>query len=97
MRLHSIKSLSIKMRMQSPSELVSLGLLRNVSTLFGFLTIVRYGMGVLITHVCCLSRSVLGSGWVDDCRMSASAANRSRHIYNISQNPEDVKARRAWF
>ena len=36
--------------------------LRNVSTLFGFLTIVRYGMGAFFTHVCRLSRSLIHSG-----------------------------------
>ena len=78
--------------MQTPSELVSLGLWRNVSTLFGLRTIVRYNMGVLITHVCCLSRSMFHSGWVDIVEMLVPAANRSQTSYYIT-NPEDVNTR----
>ena len=77
--------------MQSPSELVSLGLWRSVSTLFGFLTIVRYGMGVVFTHVRCLSRSVLGSGWVDKVRMLIPVAAGIASYYII--NPVIVKTR----
>lgn len=64
-------------------------ILRKVSTLFGFLTIVRYGMGVLITHVYCLSRSMLHSGWVDIVEMLVPAANRSQTSYYIT-NLEEV-------
>ena len=77
----------------SGMRLVLSGFRRSVSTLFGFLTAVRYGMGVCFTHVRCLSRSVLDSSSVDYCRMLASAANRSRKLYNISQNPDIVKTR----
>lgn len=77
----------------SGMRLVLNGFLRIISTLFGFLTIVRYGMGVLITHVCCLSRSIVHSGWVDYCRMLGSAAKRSHKFYKISQNPGIVKTR----
>ena len=66
--------------------------LRNVSTLFGFLTIVRYGMGAFFTHVCRLSRSLIHSGWVDIDRFLALAGNRNQTPYYIT-NPEDVKAR----
>ena len=63
----------------------------NVSTLFGFLTIVRYGMGVVFTHVRCLSRSVLGSGWVDKVRMLIPVAAGIASYYII--NPVIVKTR----
>ena len=63
----------------------------NVSTLFGFLTIVRYGMGVVFTHVRCLSRSVLGSGWVDKVRMLIPVAAGITSYYII--NPVIVKTR----
>ena len=66
--------------------------MRNVSTLFGFLTIVRYGMGAFFTHVCRLSRSLIHSGWVDIDRFLALAGNRNQTPYYIT-NPEDVKAR----
>lgn len=80
--------------MQSPSELVSLGLWRNVSTLFGLRTIVRYNMGVLslTTHVCYLSWSLLHSGWVDIVEMLVPVANRSQTSY-YNTNPEDVNTR----
>ncbi len=63
----------------------------NVSTLFGFLTIVRYGMGVCFTHVRYLSRSVLGSGWVDKVRMLIPVAAGIASYYII--NPVIVKTR----
>ena len=66
--------------------------MRNVSTLFGFLTIVRYGMGAFFAHVRCLSRSLIHSGWVDNDRFLALAGNRSQTTYYIT-NPWDVKAR----
>ena len=65
--------------------------MRNVSTLFGFLTIVRYGMGVCFTHVHYLSRSVLGSGWVDKVRMLIPVAAGIASYYII--NPGIVKTR----
>ena len=77
--------------MQSPSKLASLGLLRNVSTLFGFLTVVRCGMGVDFTHVRCLSRSVIGSGLVDKVRMLIPVAAGIASYYII--NPVIVKTR----
>ena len=77
--------------MQSPSKLASLGLLRNVSTLFGFLTVVRCGMGVDFTHVRCLSRSLLHSGWVDKVRMLIPVAAGIASYYII--NPVIVKTR----
>ena len=77
--------------MQSPSKLASLGLLRNVSTLFGFLTIARYSMGAFFTHVCCLSRSVSGSGWVDKEKMLIPVAAGIASYYII--NPGIIKTR----
>ena len=63
----------------------------NVSTLFGFLTAVRYGMGVLITHVRCLSRSAYHSGWVDKEKMLIPVAAGIASYYII--NPGIVKTR----
>ena len=65
--------------------------LRNVSTLFGFLTIVRYGMGVLVTHVCCLSRSMFHSGWVDKVKVLVPVAAGIAYYYII--NPGIIKTR----
>ena len=63
----------------------------NVSTLFGFLTVVRYGMGVVFTHVRCLSRSIVHSGWVDKVRMLIPVAAGTASYYII--NPVIVKTR----
>ena len=79
------------MRIPSPSELDSLALLHKVSTLFGLLTIVRYGMGVLVTHVRCLSRSGLYSGWVDKVKMLIPVAAGIAYYYII--NPDIVNTR----
>lgn len=75
----------------SGMRLVLSGFRRSVSTLFGFLTAVRYGMGVVITHVCCLSRSILHSGWVDKVKMLIPVAAGIASYYII--NPGIVKAR----
>lgn len=63
----------------------------NVSTLFGFLTAVRYGMGVVLTHVRCLSRSAYHSGWVDKEKMLIPVAAGIASYYII--NPGIVKTR----
>ena len=63
----------------------------NVSTLFGFLTVVRYGTGVVFTHVRCLSRSIVHSGWVDKVRMLIPVAAGTASYYII--NPVIVKTR----
>ena len=76
----------------SGMRLVLSGFRRSVSTLFGFLTAVRYGMGVCLTHVRCLSRSIVHSGWVDVVGILALAGNRSLLSYYII-NPGIVKAR----
>ena len=65
--------------------------LLNVSTLFGFLTAVRYGMGVVLTHVRCLSRSAYHSGWVDKEKMLIPVAAGIASYYII--NPGIVKTR----
>ena len=65
--------------------------MRNVSTLFGFLTIVRYGMGVDFTHVRCLSRSLIHSGWVDKVRILIPVAAGIAFYYIIK--PGDFKTR----
>ncbi len=59
----------------------SLFFLRNGSTLFELLTIVRYGMGVVFTHVRCLSRSGLDSGWVDKVKMLIPVAAGTASYY----------------
>ena len=66
----------------------------NVSTLFGFLTAVRYGMGVLITHVRCLSRSAYHSGWVDKEKMLIPVAAGTASYYIISPGIVKTRARR---
>ena len=63
----------------------------NVSTLFGFLTAVRYGMGVVLTHVRCLSRSAYHSGWGDKEKMLIPVAAGIASYYII--NPGIVKTR----
>ena len=65
--------------------------MRNVSTLFGFLTIVRYGMGVDFTHVRCLSRSLIHSGWVDKVRILIPVAAGIAFYYIMK--PGDFKTR----
>ena len=76
----------------SGMRLVLSGFRRSVSTLFGFLTAVRYGMGVCLTHVRCLSRSLLHSGWMDAVGMLALAGNMSQTSYYII-NPDIVRTR----
>ena len=66
-------------------------LMRNVSTRFGFLTIVRYGMDVVFTHVRCLSWSVLDSSLVDKVKMLIPVAAGIASYYII--NPGIVKPR----
>ena len=63
----------------------------NVSTLFGFLTIVRYDMGDDCTHVRCLSRSAYHSGRVDKEKMLIPVAAGTASYYII--NPGIVKTR----
>ena len=75
----------------SGMRLVLSGFRRSVSTLFGFLTAVRYGMGVCFTHVRCLSRSAYHSGWVDKVRMLIPVAAGTASYYII--NPVIVKTR----
>ncbi len=75
----------------SGMRLVLNGFLRRVSTLFGFLTAVRYGMGVVLTHVRCLSRSAYHSGWVDKEKMLIPVAAGIASYYII--NPGIVKTR----
>ena len=91
MKLHLIETSFIKTRMQSLSELFSLDLRLNVSTLFGFLTIVRYGMGVDFTHVRCLSRRLIHSGWVDKVRILIPVAAGIAFYYIMK--PGDFKTR----
>lgn len=79
--------------MQSLSELASLGFLRrNVSTLFGFRTIVRCGMGAFFTHVLLPFSEWTRLRLVDIDRFFALAGNRSQTSYYIT-NPGDVKTR----
>ena len=52
-------------------------------------------MGVVITHVCCLSRSILHSGWVGKVKMLIPAAGGIASYYII--NPGIVKARASRF
>lgn len=66
-------------------------LMRNISTLFGFLTAVRYGMGVVFTHVRCLSWSVLDSSLVDKVKMLIPVAAGTASYCII--NPGIVKTR----
>ena len=72
-------------------RLVLSGFRRSVSTLFGFLTAVRYGMGVVFTHVRCLSWSVLDSSLVDKVKMLIPVAAGTASYYII--NPVIVKTR----
>ena len=65
--------------------------MRNISTLFGFLTVARYGMGVVFTHVRCLSWSVLDSSLVDKVKMLIPVAAGTASYYII--NPVIVKTR----
>lgn len=75
----------------SGMRLVLSGFLCSFSTLFGFLTIARYSMGAFFTHVCCLSRSVSGSGWVDKEKMLIPVAAGIASYYII--NPGIIKTR----
>ena len=65
--------------------------MRKVSTLFGHLTAVRYGMGVVIAHVRCLSWSVLDSCLVDKVKMLIPVAAGTASYCII--NPGIVKTR----
>ena len=75
----------------SGMRLVLSGFRRSVSTLFGFLTAVSYGMGVVIIHVRCLSRSVLDTSLVNKVKMLIPVAAWIASYYII--NPGIVKTR----
>jgi len=78
----------------SGMRLVLNGFLRNIPTLFGFLTNVRCGKGDKYTHACYLSRSILHSGWVDKVKMLFPVAAGTASYYIIYPGIIKTRTRR---